>query len=442
MTGMFKVCPLARLGPVLAAGFCRKSAGRSFQAWLVAAFLLAAASQPASAFSVRRGINLDIWTTWPSEQQWGDRNVLLPYPEWRRVLKPADLQALKAAGFDFVRMPVDPAPFLSDRSAPLADELFASVLDSARMVNAAGLKAVVDLHLVPAGERSVGTQEVLNDPALFERYTEIVRRMADTLAGEDPSRIALELMNEPTRGCAGEDAKDWTQKLKRLFAAARGSASRLTLVLAGACWGSAEGLAALDPKAFQDDNLIWGFHAYGPFLLTHQGATWSGDFIRYVTGIPFPPHTMPRAQLDAAIARVKETIGANAPLPRRAGMKAYLDELLAEIDTREELSAVMEKPFATVDAWASKNGIAPTDILLGEFGMVRQEYGNPYVVPADQRAAYYRDMIGRAERRGYGWSLWSYGGAFGVVEAFDTRRAEPDVLDMVRGLPDRPPEGE
>jgi hypothetical protein len=102
----------------------------------------------------------------------------------------------------------------------------------------------------------------------------------------------------------------------------------------------------------------------------------------------------------------------------------------------------MEKPFATVDAWASKNGIAPTDILLGEFGMVRQEYGNPYVVPADQRAAYYRDMIGRAERRGYGWSLWSYGGAFGVVEAFDTRRAEPDVLDMVRGLPDRPPEGE
>ena len=51
-------------------------------------------------------------------------------------------------------------------------------------------------------------------------------------------------------------------------------------------------------------------------------------------------------------------------------------------------------------------------------------------------------MIGRAERRGYGWSLWSYGGAFGVVEAFDTRRAEPDVLDMVRGLPDRPPEGE
>ena len=59
------------------------------------------------------------------------------------------------------------------------------------MVNAAGLKAVVDLHLVPAGERSVGTQEVLNDPALFERYTEIVRRMADTLAGEDPSRIAL-----------------------------------------------------------------------------------------------------------------------------------------------------------------------------------------------------------------------------------------------------------
>ena len=364
-----------------------------------------------------------------------------PIRNGEEFLKPADLQALKAAGFDFVRMPVDPAPFLSDRSAPLADELFASVLDSARMVNAAGLKAVVDLHLVPAGERSVGTQEVLNDPACSNATPRSCaawrirwRRGPVANCARVDERADARLRG---RGCQGLGAKAQTPVRRGARVGEPPDAGSCRRLL-----GSAEGLAALDPKAFQDDNLIWGFHAYGPFLLTHQGATWSGDFIRYVTGIPFPPHTMPRARLDAAIARVKETIGANAPLPRRAGMKAYLDELLAEIDTREELSAVMEKPFATVDAWASKNGIAPTDILLGEFGMVRQEYGNPYVVPADQRAAYYRDMIGRAERRGYGWSLWSYGGAFGVVEAFDTRRAEPDVLDMVRGLPDRPPEGE
>ena len=30
--------------------------------------------------------------------------------------------------------------------------------------------------------------------------------------------------------------------------------------------------------------------------------------------------------------------------------------------------------------------------------MIRQEYGNPYVMPAADRAAYVKDMIARAER--------------------------------------------
>jgi len=66
--------------------------------------------------------------------------------------------------------------------------------------------------------------------------------------------------------------------------------------------------------------------------------------------------------------------------------------------------------------------------------MIRQEYGNDHVVPAAQRAAYYRDMIAQAERNGFAWSMWSYGGAFGVVEEFDGRRAEPGVVEMVRKL--------
>jgi endoglucanase len=43
-------------------------------------------------------------------------------------------------------------------------------------------------------------------------------------------------------------------------------------------------------------------------------------------------------------------------------------------------------------------------------------------------------MIDHAEKHGFGWSMWSYGGAFGVVEAFEGKKAEPDVLEMVRGL--------
>jgi hypothetical protein len=410
------------------------------KAWLLAAAILLTAAHPSltATFSAKRGINLDIWVTWPPEEKWGDREALLPYPEWRKFLKPSDLEALKAAGFDFVRMPVDPAPFLSERAQPLVDELLASVLESARMVNRAGLKVVVDMHLVPAGGgRTIGTREVLADEALFGRYLEILRRTARTLAMEDPSLVALEIMNEPTIGCEGEEARAWADKLQRLFAATRSSATRLTLVLSGSCWGTAEGLAAIDPSAFPDSNLIWDFHSYDPFLLTHQGASWAGDFIRYVTGLPFPLDSVPREELDAAVSRIKEVIDAEASWTRRSGMKAYLDELVASLDTKEELTAAMELPFKTVDAWALKRGIEPSNILLGEFGMIRQEYQNDYVVPAAERAAYVGEMIGLAEQRGYAWSLWSYGGAFGIVEEFEGRRAEPDVIEAVRALPRR-----
>jgi len=395
-------------------------------------------AQPAQAagFTMKRGINLDAWVAWPDESRWNDRSVILPFPEWRQSLEAADLEALKAAGFDFVRMPVDPAPLLSEKSSGLRERLFQSVLDSARMINAAGLKAVVDLHLMPTGSnRSVGMSEVMDDPATFERYVETVRTMAQTLSREDPALVALELMNEPVTGCEGAEAKAWAERLKRLFAAARASATRMTLVLSGACWGTAEGLAAVDPVDIPDDNLIWSFHSYAPFLLTHQGATWAGDFIPYVTGIPYPPSSVSPAEMETILDTIRARIEAEAPWTRRSGLLSYLDELYGGLDTPEKVKAAMDEPFAVAAAWAQKHGVPSESILLGEFGMIRQEWQSPHVVAPASRAAYYRDMIGLAEKHGFAWSMWSYGGAFGVVQEFEGRRAEPDVLEMVRGLP-------
>ena len=116
-------------------------------------------------------------------------------------------------------------------------------------------------------------------------------------------------------------------------------------------------------------------------------------------------------------------------------MLAYLDEQIASMDTEEEMSAIMNEPFDTVAKWAEDHDVKPENIFLGEFGMIRQEYGNPFVMPAASRAAYARGMIARAEKRGFAWSLWSYGGAFGIVEEFEGRKAEPDVMEMVRSLP-------
>jgi len=389
----------------------------------------------AATFSMKRGLNLDQWVTWPAEDKWGDRQAILPYPEWRKFLNEDDLKALKDAGLDFLRMPVDPSPFLSGQTTALRDDLYASVLDSARMINRAGLKVIVDLHLIPAGgNRKIGMSEVMRDPAVFDAYAELVRNMARTLAKEDPELVALELMNEPLVDCDANGTNLWPDLQRRLFAAARASATRLTLVLTGGCYSNAESLARIDPGTIADDNLIWTFHSYDPFLLTHQGATWAGDFIQYVTGLPYPLTAVPKAQLDMTLDTIRDRIKAEAPWARRSGLLAYLDEQVATMDSPEKQLGVMDAPFATVDAWAKANGVKPQDITLGEFGMIRKEYGNGFVMPAAYRAAYMRDMIARAEAHGFSWAVWSYGGAFGIVDAFDGEKAEPDVMDMIRSL--------
>lgn len=415
---------------------CR--AGQAFKACLAALLLALASAAPvrAAAFEVRRGINLDAWVTWPAESAWNDPTALFPFPEWRRSLGEPEFARLKAAGFDFVRIPVDPAPFLSPVAASSRERLYAEVLAAARAANAGGLKAIVDLHLMPAGPgRKPGMGPVMEEPARFDAYVGIVGRMAETLRGEDPARVALEPMNEPILDCDADGTALWPERLKRLFAAARKGAPKLTLVMTGACYSGAEALAKVDPAGFEDDNLIWTFHSYNPFVLTHQGATWAGDFIPYVSGLPFPPYSIPQRELEKRLEAIRARIGAEAPWSRRTALLALLDQLVGEVGTPEKLDRVMNEPFETVAKWAAANGVAPKDVLLGEFGMIRQEYGSDAVMPAADRAAYVTSMATAAEKHGFAWSVWSYGGAFGIVDAFDGRPAEPDVLDAIRALP-------
>lgn len=398
--------------------------------------LIMTGSVIAAPLSLKRGLNLDIWDSWPAEERWTDRGVLLPFPEWQRKLDTDDLIELRHAGFDFIRLPVDPTPLLSPTTEPYRDAIYASVLEAVHKVVAADLKVVVDLHAFPSGGRSSGSDLLARDPGLFDRYVDVVRRLARVLGKEDPAKVALELMNEPLAGCDSNE-QAWAAMQKRLFEAARASATRLTLVLTGGCWSDAESLTKLDPAAIPDDNILWTFHSYAPFVLTHQGASWAGDFIRYVTGIPYPPHGANAAVRDAARLAIRQRIKREAPFTRRAGMLDYLDELLAEIDTPERMTAMMSEPFARVRQWADANGISRDRILLGEFGMIRQEYGTPQIMDPVWRAAYVSDMIRLAEDSGFSWSIWGYGGAFGIVESFSGRRAETDVLDVVRQL-DRP----
>ena len=119
----------------------------------------------------------------------------------------------------------------------------------------------------------------------------------------------------------------WPSMLKRLHAAARKAAPNHTLVLSGSCWSSAYGLAKIDPALIADDNVIWTFHSYEPYILTHQGADWTGDSMSYVEGLPYPPDLMGEEAFDERLAAVRKTIETNAPEERREELLTGFNEM-------------------------------------------------------------------------------------------------------------------
>ncbi|MCU0830540.1 MAG: glycoside hydrolase family 5 protein [Rhizobiaceae bacterium] len=390
------------------------------------------ASQPSRAAdlpSFTRGVSMELWTSWPAPADWGDAAKLFPFPEWRRTVTADDLAALKAKGLDFVRMPVDPGVFVAPAAAPHQDRLLVEIDSAVALIRDAGLNVIVDLHTIPGGDARPATIETVTaDDEAFARYTDKAAMLARRLNGRNG--VALELINEPVMDCETGEAR-WPAMMDRLHAAARDAAPDLPLVVTGACWGGPEQLAALTPKVTSDPLTLFSFHSYAPFLLTHQGATWAGDFIPHVTGIPFPPDRYGKTGLRTAVNGVKERMKRDAPTARVPGLLSYLDELVAEIDTPAELEAVMAKPMDAAVAFAAVNAIAPSRILMGEFGMIRQEWGNAYVLPDEWRVDYIRAKRALAEERGFGWAIWGYSGAFGVEQGFGGERLSDDVLGRV-----------
>jgi endoglucanase len=398
---------------------------------LVAAIGLASSTAFAAPVVFKRGVSMELWTSWPAETEWSKPEVLFPFPEWRRNVTPEGLKALKTAGLDFVRLPIDPGVFISPQTKDLRERLFTEIEATVTDLKSAGLNVIIDLHTIPGGggSRPGAIESVLANNEAFGAYTKIASDFAKRFAkGEG---IALELINEPVIDCEGATPKRWPAMIGRLHKAAREAAPNLTLVVTGGCWGDAAMLNDLPKSITKDPYVIFSFHSYAPFLLTHQGATWAGDFIPLVTGLPFPPDRYSQADLKTALGAVEANIRAKAPVHRVDGMIAYLGEQMAEIDSAKKLKLALEKPFLAAAKFAKTNKIPPERMILGEFGMINQEWGNPIKMPVDWRVDYMKDIRQLAEAKGYGWSIWSYSGAFGVAQGFSGEIINDGIIERV-----------
>lgn len=318
--------------------------------------------------ALRRGVNLSHWFEY--EQGQG--------------LEAGELRDLKGAGFDHVRIPVDP---VVGGWRPTDGSLHADFMQALRraieMAIGAGLAVVFDLHMTAPTR-----EQIEAEPALEPRLQALWREIAVALADLPPSHLAFELYNEPQY--YGRRASRWPVLQRTLLTEVRRVAPRHLVLLSGTEGGSLQGLIEMPVRA--DPALAWVFHYYEPFLFTHQGAHWLDT--RYTTAglrsnVRYP-----------VLAQFGHVPGLAAPHPQAAReLAAYRAGQWGAARVREDIDRA--------GAFARQHGLK---LLCNEFGVIRAH------VDAASRYRWITDVRTALEANAIGWTLWDYSDIFGVAE--------------------------
>lgn len=406
-------------------------AGRRLQAWLVALLCVllpaagggtARAQEPADPKAFARGMNVADYLAYPDGEGW----PLFVGPD--AEVTDADLKQLAEIGFTYVRLPVEPGPFLQPKPAQV-EELERRLLWILERAHAHGLAVMITgfaRHEMPPWR----PEDILKGPDApsFNRYAGFLLRLA-ALAGQVPgARVALELMNEPQPECLREGAREWTVLQRALYERLRAAAPRLTLALTTGCWASLRGLEHLDMSGY-DANTLVDIHYYEPFSFTHQSATWTLPELKYLGGLSFPARETRHEEARAAISRLAVALH---PTDRRAQRLGYsMGTQKLEAYLREDANAArIARDMGRIGEWADSQGVARERIVIGEFGALKP---HPESGAKDDgsRARWFAAVSGAARDQGFGWAVWGYSGQFSV---FHRRAPQPQDAENLKAL--------
>lgn len=179
--------------------------------------------------------------------------------DWGYTVRKQDLERLKEAGFDTVRLPVKWSGH-ADAEAPYAinPDFTARIQEIAGWADEAGLQIIVDVHHY---------NELMKDPdAHRERLGALWTQISNAFEGA-PDSLIFELINEPNDRMT---VRKTDAVNRELLSIVREKHPDRWVIVGSAGWGGLDALLKSRPP--QDDRIILTFHSYEPYAFTHQGA--------------------------------------------------------------------------------------------------------------------------------------------------------------------------
>lgn len=401
------------------------------------ALVLLTAPALAAPPALHRGVGLHEWLNWSPLDADGSYRWP-PYrsvEDWLGQYRPASdwpagdpFAAIRALGFDFVRLTVDPGPLLASEGAERQQAL-AVLSDAVRKLLAADLKVVFNLHSVSQVPQY--SRDVIDAPADTPGVAHYIAMSADVAAMLAPlgtDRVVFEPFNEPAHyPCDTSGSEDWQTIMANTVAAVRAVSTELAIVATGACGGSITGLTDIVPS-FDDANLLYSFHMYEPHLFTHQRSDMEGDF---ASGLPWPASmgspeavvAMLEAQMDVAgldEAAKARNLQAVAPF-----IAQYFQEGWGEAQLVARIGEAV--------SWAGAHAIPTERLFMGEFGAILMSLdGRMGAFDAD-RLRYLAAVRTEAEKHGIPWAVWEYSNPYGmsVIEPKGPAVADGKMLEAL-----------
>ena len=367
--------------------------------WAAVALFLASASwaQVQSAVSaarlahIRHGINLSEWFA----QVYDPKGYTKEHFEsWTTA---SDIALIKSAGFDHVRLSVNPQPIMdAARSRNGSAEYFGYLDAAVKMILDAGLAVEIDMH-----PDSDFKERLAKEDEFVERFADLWSTVAQHYASRDPDRVFFEILNEPEM----RDAYRWYGVEAKLAAAIRRAAPANTIIATGANWDNDDDLLFLEP--LPDPNVVYVFHFYEPHLFTHQGATWGEYYWHWLKGLHYPSSPENAAQVAVLVLEARKRLQVI-----RYGQEHWdASRIDAEINQAAD--------------WARQRNVP---LICNEFGVYRA-----FADPQD-RARWIQDVRMSLERHNIGWAMWDYSGSFGVVTNRETKAKLDEITVRALGL--------